>query len=242
MDRPRSTPIVLLVLVALTFPLLAACAPSAEHTLLRKYFQASRMRDNMTLANIATVSFNPTERGVVQSFKVEEVGAEERRPLNLKALAAAFEEARKADEEFNKRMKEYQDANLEAIERVIAAEGGNQPIARRDQAVKEAWDKWRAERAERAKRLSDAREALTAERALVEPSVFDPQGPSIDVTAFDGELITKDVEFSAKVRKGEGAAEDKQMHARFSRAVLTGGPEGRSVEGRWMITQIGGHD
>jgi hypothetical protein len=72
--------------------------------------------------------------------------------------------------------------------------------------------------------------------------VFDPQGPAVDVTAFDGELITKDVQFSAQVRKGEEAAEDKQMHARFSKAVLTGGPGGQTVEGRWMITRIGGHD
>ena len=242
MDRPRSTPIVLLVLVALTFPLLAACASPPEQQLLRKYFQASRMRDNMTLANIATVSFNPTEQGIVQSFDVTSVGAEERRTLRLKELAAAFETARSADEEFNKRKKEYQDANLEAIERVLSAENANQPIPRRDQAVKDAWDKWRAELADHARKLTEARQALSAERALVEPSVFDPQGPAIDVTQFEGELITKSVEFSAKVRKGEGAAEDKQMHARFSKAVLTGGPEGRSVEGRWMITQIGGHD
>ncbi len=239
MARPRSTPIVLLVLVALTFPLLAACGSPPEQAALRQYFQASRMRDNTTLANIATVSFNPTEQGIVQNFNLETVGPEERRTLRLRELAKAFEEARQADEEFNKRKKEYQDANLEAIERVLAAENANQAIPRRDQAVKDAWDKWRAETADYAKKLTDARQALSAERALVEPSVLQPQSPAIDVTQFDGELLTKDVQFTATVRKEGEAAEERQMHARFTKAELTNGPEGQSVSGRWMITQIG---
>lgn len=242
MDRPRSTPIVLLVLVALTFPLLAACGSPPERNALRQYFQASRMRDNTTLVNIATVSFNPAEQGIVQKFNIESVGEEERQTLRLRELAQAFEAARQADAEFNKRKKEYQDANLETIERVLKAENANQPIPRRDQAVKEAWDKWREETADFAKKLTDARQALSGERALVEPSVLQPQSPLIDVTQFDGVLLAKDVQFTATVRKGEDPPEEKRMHARFTKAELSNGPEGQSVSGRWMITHISERD
>ncbi len=218
--------------------LMVACSSAPEQQLLQKYFQASRMRDNTTLANIATVSFSPTEQGTVQSFSVATPEAqEERRPLNLKELAAAEEAARKEDEEFNKKKKEYQDANRQAIDRVLAAEAANKSVARGDVAVQEAWRKWRDDSAVYSKKLAEARQALSHERAMVDPSVYDARNP-VDATKFDGELITKDLTLKAKVKTPDGATVDKDLHVRVTRADLTGGPDGKAVSGRWIITHV----
>ena len=112
MVRSRSSVFALaLPAFATVLSLTVACSSAPEQQQLQKYFQASRMRDNTTLANIATVSFSPTEHGSVQSFSITTTAPEEKRPLKLKELAAAEEAARKDDEEFNKKKKEYQDAN-----------------------------------------------------------------------------------------------------------------------------------
>jgi hypothetical protein len=195
------------------------------------------MRDNTTLANIATVSFSPTEHGSVQSFSITTTAPEEKRPLKLKELATAEEAARKDDEEFNKQKKEYQDANRQAIERVLAAEGANKAVAKGDVAIQQAWAELREKTAEYAKKLTETRQALSAERALVDPSVYDARNP-VDATKFDGELIQKNLTIKAKVKTPEGPTQDKDLHVRLTRATLTGGPDGKAVAGRWIITHI----
>jgi hypothetical protein len=240
MVRSRSSVFVLALPALLPLLLMAAaCGSSPEQQQLQKYFQASRLRDNATLANIATVSFSPTEHGTVQSFDVVNAGPEERRPLKLKELATAEEDARKADEEFNKKKKEYQDANRMAIERVLKAERANASLRGADADVQKAWTEWRDNTQHHAKTLADARKALTAERSLAEASVYDARNP-VDATKYDGELITKDLTVRARVRMPDGAVQDKDLHIRLTRADLINGPEPRgTVNGRWIITQIG---
>jgi len=62
MSRPNSKhwlmiPVLVLAVVA------SACGGGEEQTLLNKYFMASKVSDNMTLSNIATVSFDPKVDG-----------------------------------------------------------------------------------------------------------------------------------------------------------------------------------
>jgi len=79
----------------LTLVVLSACSGSSgEQQVLKKYFDASRLRDNRTTANIATVSFRPSEEGSVQSFSIETVGEEMRTPLGIKELSNAYEQAK----------------------------------------------------------------------------------------------------------------------------------------------------
>jgi hypothetical protein len=238
MVRPRPSVFVLSLPALLPLLLLAAaCSSGPEQQLLQKYFQASRLRDNTTLANIATVSFSPTEQGAVQSFEIVNAGEEQRRPLKLRDLATAEEEARRADEDFNKKKKEYQDANRTAIERVLQAERKNASLRGADAEVQKSWAQWRDDTQHHAKRLADARRALTDERSLAEASVYDARNP-VDATKFDGELITKDLTVKATVRTPEGQVQDKNLHVRLSRTELKNGPEGRTVSGRWIITHI----
>jgi hypothetical protein len=214
----------------------AACASAPEEEILDNYFRASRLRDNQTLANIATVAFRPQQEGVVQQFNVTAVGEEQRRTLHLKELAEAYEKARREDEEFTKRKKEYQDANIEAIGRVLKAEAAGTRVSGRDAEVQKAWTKWREETAQYAKRVQEAREALDNERAVVEVSVYDPRNP-VDVTKCTGELVTKEVTINARVRQPDGNVATKTLVVTMQRAQLKS-PEGREIPGRWIITGV----
>jgi hypothetical protein len=236
MVRPNASIVLRLPVVAVVL-LGIGCGSGPEYQLLQKYFQASRLRDNTTLANIATVSYSPTEQGAVQSFEVVNVGPEERRPLRLRELASAEAEARTADETFNKKKKEYQDANLTAIERVLKAERSNAALRGADAQVQKAWAQWRDDAAQHAKKVAEARKALAEERSLAEVSVYDARN-LVDATKFDGELIHKDVTVKARVRTPSGAVQDKDLVIRLTRADLNNGPDNKSVTGRWIITSI----
>ncbi len=225
-----------LMLVLAAGALASACGASEEQLTIRKYFDASRMRDNVTLNNIATVSFRPQEEGVVQRFRVVSVTPEERRPLRIKELNAAYETAKKADEEFTNRKKEYQDKNIEAIDRVLRAERENRPLRGRDLEVQKEWTRWREETAEYAKKLSDARRAAAEEAAVPELSVYDARNP-IRVADYDGELVTKHVTIDAEVRTPDNQTVQKQLVVTMQRAELKG-PGGEQRVGRWIITAI----
>ena len=236
--RPRSHKLLLAVLALAVLPV-AACSTPPEQQLIQKYFAASRMRDNATLGNFATVSFSPTTEGVVQKFTITSIGQETSKTLKLRELAEAEAALRKEEEEFNKRKKEYQDANTEAIQRVLKAEAAKQPLKGKDLEVQAAWQKWRDETAAFAKKLTDARKALSADRMLTEVSVFDARN-QVDVVKYDGELISKDVHIDAEVKAPDGTVSTKKLHLVLTRAELRNGPDGKTASGRWVITHIGG--
>ena len=225
------------VAAVLTLVVLSACSGSSgEQQVLKKYFDASRLRDNRTTANIATVSFRPSEEGSVQSFGIETVGEELRTPLGIKELSNAYEQAKAADEEFSKSKKTYQDENLEAIDRVLRAERENTRLRGRDLEVQAGWTKWREEMAVSAKNVSEAQQALSAARSVAELSVFDASNP-VDVTQYDGDMISKEITINARIRTPDDQNVEKALKVTIKRAVLRGGPAGE-ISGRWIITSI----
>lgn len=216
---------------------LSACAgSSAEQQVLKKYFDASRLRDNRTTANIATVSFRPSEEGSVQGFSVVSTSEEVRTALTIKELSEAYDQAKAADEEFSKNKKAYQDEHLDAIDRVLRAERESTRLRGRDLEVQTEWTKWREEMAESAKKVSEAQQALSAARGVAELSVFNAANP-VDVTQYDGEMITKEITINARIRTPDDQNVEKQLKVTIQRAELRGGPAGE-VGGRWVITSI----
>jgi hypothetical protein len=234
MHRSRACSLALLA-PTLAILAVAGCTGSAEQPILQKFFQASRLRDNLTLGNIATVSFDPREDGQVTSFTIIEVSADRTQELHLRALAKEQDEARAADDDFTKRKKAYFDANLEAIDRAIRAERANAKLKGKDLEIQQAWNKWREETSQIAKRVSDARAKLTAERGIAELSASDPQSP-IDATKYDGEIVQKDVTIDAQVRPPSGAATSKRLVITLQRARLKA--DGKEITGRWLVTRI----
>jgi hypothetical protein len=217
--------------------LVAACGSAPpEQQVLNNFFRASRVRDNATLANIAAVSFDPRTDGTVQSFDIANVGEEQRRTLQIRQLTDEEEKAKQADADFAKKKKEYQDANIEAIERVVKAERSGATVRGKDAEVQAAWTKWREEQSQYQKKLSEARTKLSNERALAVNSLTAPGRPDVDVSNMDVELVTKQVTVNAQVREPSGSTTPKTFVFVLQKAV------GKSSEGerdgRWIITGI----
>lgn len=222
-------PVLLLAVVAV------ACGGSGEEkNLLNKYFMASKMADNLTLANIATVSFDPKTDGQMQTFSILSVTEPTSTPLELKANAAALQTVIAEEKAFTERKKAYQDEHTEAIERILKAEGKNQPVRGKDADILKEWNTFLEEQAVISKKLSESRRRASAGRGLVEISIQDQRDP-IDVTAFEGVLITKDVTIEGRVKPESGDAVTKKFTFTLKQAVLAN-VNGKDRAGRWVVT------
>ena len=237
MARSRTTALVFVLFMApLAMLFVSACGGSGtERTLIRAYFVAARTGDRTTLNNIAMVAFNPREDGTVSTFSIESVAEEQSRPLRLKDLSAALVTAQQAEDDFTAEKITYQDEQFDAINRVLLAERDGEDVARRDVEVQEAWTDWRTRTIEHAKMVSGARLELTNEENATTLSVFDPNNP-LEVTEYDGELLTKDVALTASVEL-DGTENERSMVITLQKAVLIGF-DGTEIEGRWVIARI----
>lgn len=212
-----------------------ACGGGGEELdLVRAFFQASRFGDRSTLGNMSMVIFDPQEDGIASSPSIENVTEEDRRVLQVQELSASLQELQAEERTFREEKKLYQDENFDTITRVIEAERANEDVASGDQEVQDAWSEWRAEEQAFARKVSDAQAALNEEMRVANASLYDPSNP-INVSAYEGELITKDVTVSADVALN-GESEERTMVLTLQKVDLQG-PDG-PIEGRWIITAI----
>lgn len=231
MHRPRYLWTLLPLLVVLAFSV-AGCGGSEHDQMIRRFFQASSMGDNITLANIATVSFDPNKDGKAQNVSFVSETPEQTRELKIKELDEAFKEATASEADYSKKMKEYQDKNIEAINRVIKIEqAGKGKAAGKDAEVQSSWTKWRDDGSVYTKKVSEARKALQAERKVADLSL-----PDHDVTQFAGVEATKEVTVTANVTK-DGQSTKKTLVLTLQRVVLKD-TAGKLIEGKWMITDL----
>jgi len=232
MSRPNSrwliVPVLVLAVVA------AACGVGGEEkVLLNKYFMASRVSDNMTLSNIATVSFDPKADGEMQSFSIVSVSEPKIEPLEIKKHAADLRAATDEEKAFTEKKKAFQDANTEAIDRIIKAEGKNQTLKGKDADLQKEWNKWREQTAEHAKHTSELRKKVAEDQPIVEISCQDQRNP-IDTTAYEGETVSKEVTVDGQVKTDAGTSAKKYVFT-LQRVTLKN-VNGKDVVGRWVIT------
>jgi hypothetical protein len=202
--------------------------------MIRKFFNASSMGDNLTVANIATVSFDPAKDGKATNVSFVSETPVQTRVLKLKDLDKAYKDAQAAETEFSKKMKEYQDKNLETINRVLKIEqAGKGKPAGKDAEVQVTWTKWRDDQKVEQKKVSEARMALSAERRVADLSLKPEQDP----TAGEATEETKDVTISARVAMPNGQTVDKNLVLTLQRVVVKAGDK-PPIEGKWMITGL----
>jgi hypothetical protein len=67
--------------LAVALSILSACSHRAEQRALQNFFDASRLGDNVALAGMATVRFDPTSDGVVRTFTITSVESEDPNPV-----------------------------------------------------------------------------------------------------------------------------------------------------------------
>lgn len=215
----------------------AACSShSNEQQILRKYFQANQLRDQSTVGNVATVEFDPMTDGTVQSFEVTAVSPEKSTKLNIRQYAEDFKKAKDDNDAFMKEVNKFQKENAVEIDRVTKASQGPRPLRGKDAELHAAWTKWVSERVDHTSRLTDARRKLASETRIAELSTFNALKP-IDITEYDGDLISKEVTVAAKIKKGTTIA-DKTLIVTMEKANIKG-PAGER-EGRWIITDVKG--
>jgi hypothetical protein len=238
MFRPK-TSVYLLASMVLAVAALSACSsPNAsEENLVRQFFRASGLRDNQTLSNFATVSFEPKTEGTVSDFEVTAVSPERTEPLRVIELSKSVTEAEAANKAFNEKKKTYQDANTEAIDRVLKAESAGRKLTGKDAQIQAEWTKWRDESGAEAKKLSAARAALSDARPIAELSLMANSGaPTPTVEELNGTLVTKDITVKAQVRGADGATTEKTYVMTVQRAVVKRDTGER--QGKWIITGL----
>jgi hypothetical protein len=213
---------------------LLGCSSTPEQPILNQFFTASRLRDNTTLAGFAATAFEPDKQGIVTSFTITAVSPEQRKPLGLKALAQAQDEARSEDAEFTRRKDAYQAENLDAIKRVLKAQNDRTKIAPQDAAVQAAWTKFLEDGVVIARKVGDARRKLASETVVVDMSI-NTGATRVDVAKFDGELVSKDVSISAPVKLPSGETVQKDYVVTLQRAILKAD---RDITGKWIITYL----
>lgn len=226
-------------LCASTLAFVASCSGGSEKKLLEDFFRASRVRDNVTLGNFATASFDPRTDGIVQSFDVVSISDEKVSALPLKQYAKAVEDAKEADTAFSTEKRTYQNANIVAIDRVLKTVAAGKTVSGKDVAVKDAWEKWSTDALNHKKAVSEAQRRLNDARGLAELSLSRPSGATVDATRYDGQLVTKEITLNATVRSPQGQTSTKPMKALVQRAMVKD-ESGKNLKGRWIVTSVTG--
>jgi hypothetical protein len=240
MLRPK-TSVYLLAPMVLAVAALSACSSqyASEENLVRQFFRASGLRDSQTLANFATVSFDSKTEGTVGTggFEVTAVSPERSEPMRVIELNRAVTEAEAANKAFNDKKKTYQDANADAIDRVLKAESAGRKLTGRDLQVQAEWTKWRDDSAAEAKKVSEARAALSNARPVAELSLMANSGsPTPTVEELNGTLVSKDISVTAQVKGADGSTTEKNYVMTAQRAVVKTDKGER--QGKWIITAI----
>ncbi len=238
MFRPKPSVYVLASMVLMAAALSACSSANAnEENLVRQFFRASTLRDNMTLANFAVVSFDAKTEGTVNDFDVTAVSPEKTEPLRVIELSKALTEAEAANKAFNEKKKTYQDANMEAIDRVLKAESAGRKLSGKDAQIQAEWTKWRDDTGAEAKKVSSARAELSNARPLAELSLMPNAGAATPaIEEMDGTMVSKDITIAATVKAPDGTSSQKNYVITAQRAIVKA-KEGER-QGRWIITGI----
>jgi len=230
----KATAALLLLVPSILF--VVGCSRPPEQQFLTQFFRAARSRDNTTVGRMSAVEIDPRTQGSVESFTIENIGAETRTPLTFKPLFEAEEKAKQEERAFLDTKIAYQTANIKAIEEVLKIEQ-TQPVPKytpAQQKTMDEWNKWRAGIAEHARTTATATAAIKRATGVAEASLTQPGQPALDPKTFEGETIKKDVTVKADFKTPDGKTTEKTLVITLER-VAGGGREGRPI-----ITKISG--
>ena len=215
---------------------LACSSPPIEQQVLTTFFRAARVRDNTTVASISAVSFDPRTDGSVQDFKIDSIGAQQHRTLQLQQLADDEAKTRAEQVEFTKKMRDFYQSNSVAIDRAVKARDTKQPVQGKDAALLAEWTKWDSDSRDFERKLSQARQKVTRERGTAVASLTPGGRDDVDVTGMDVDIITEPVTVTAQVQSPSGQTAPKTMVVTLQRA--SGKKGDQAIEGRWIIMSI----
>jgi hypothetical protein len=215
---------------------LACSSPPIEQQVLTTFFRAARVRDNTTLASISAVGFDPRTEGSVQEFKIDNIGAQQHRTLQLQQLMDEEASVRAMQVEFTNKRRDFYQSNSVAIDRAVKAQQAKQPVQGKDAALLTAWTKWDNDSHDLERKLSQARQKVISERGTAVASLTPGGRDDVDVTGMDVDIITEPITVTAQVQSPDGQTTPKTMVVTLQRA--SGKKDGQVTEGRWIIMSI----
>lgn len=237
MFRPKVTAYLTAPVFVAVAVLASACGASRpEQPQMQQFFRASSLGDSQTLANFATVSYDPETEGQVMKFSIVSVSEPKIEPLRTRERAKAVEAAQAAGREFNERGKAYQDSHVDALKRVLAAESANKKLSGADATVQAEWSSWHDESLASIKKVSEAKKQLSDARLVPEMSLSTPSGPAPDLSQADGHMESKEVIVEATVKLPDGSTTQKKLAISMQRAVIKATPTNTS--GKWIFMAV----
>jgi hypothetical protein len=217
--------------------LVVACGSTpVEQQVLTTFFRAARVRDNTTMASLSAVSFDPRTDGSVQEFKIDSIGQQQHRALQVRELTDEQEKVRTEQVEFTKKMRDYYQSNSVAIDRASKAQTANQPVKGKDAELLATWTKWDGDSRDLERKLSQARQKVSKEKATAVDSLTPPGRDDVDVTGMAVDIISEPVNITAQVQAPDGQTTAKPMVVTLQRA--SGKKDGQTIEGRWIIMSL----
>jgi hypothetical protein len=238
MSRNSSRSAVLLAVLLAGAVLFAdgCSSPSLEQQLLTTFFRAARVRDNTAVASISAVSFDPRTEGSVQDFKIDSIGQQQRRTLQLQQLTDEESKVRNEQVEFTKKMRDFYQSNSIAIDRATKAEQSKQPVQGKDAALLAEWKNWDRDSRENERKVSQARQRVSKERATALASLTPVGRDDVDLAGMQVDMITEPVTVTAQVQSPDGKTTPRTMVVTLQRA--SGKKGDQTTEGRWIIMSI----
>lgn len=225
------------VIVGYALLVIAACGSTpVEQQLLTQFFRAARVRDNTTLAGMSAVSFDPRTDGTVEDFKIDSIGAQQHRKLQVQEFTEEQDKIRADQVEFTKKMRDFYQSNSIAIDRAMKADQAKQPINGKDAALLAEWKKWDTDSRDLERKLSQARQKVAKERSSALASLTPPGRDDVDVTGMDVDIISEPVTVTAQLQTPDGKTTPTTMVVTLQRA--SGKKDGETLEGRWIIMSI----
>lgn len=225
------------VIVGYALLVIAACGSTpVEQQLLTQFFRAARVRDNTTLAGMSAVSFDPRTDGTVEDFKIDSIGAQQHRKLQVQEFTEEQDKIRADQVEFTKKMRDFYQSNSIAIDRAMKADQAKQPVNGKDAELLAEWKKWDTDSRDLERKLSQARQKVAKERSSALASLTPPGRDDVDVTGMDVDIISEPVTVTAQLQTPDGKTTPTTMVVTLQRA--SGKKDGETLEGRWIIMSI----
>jgi hypothetical protein len=217
--------------------IVAACGSTpVEQQLLTQFFRAARVRDNTTLASMSAVNFDPRTDGSVETFKIDSIGEQQHRKLQVQEFTTEQDKIRTDQVEFTKKMRDFYQSNSIAIDRAMKADQAKQPVRGKDAELLTEWKKWDTDSRDLERKLSQARQKVAKERSSAVSSLTAPGREDVDVNGMDVDIITEPVTVTAQVQTPDGKTAPKTMVVTLQRA--SGKKDGQTLGGRWIIMSI----
>ena len=201
-----------------------ACG-SQEANVIDSYFRATQAKDTQTVSSFSVVPFE----GEVKSWKVKNVGEEQRSPAPLPGLAKALKEADQAVADNKKEASAYFNAHPLEVDKVKPLVEEGKPVPANLKSTADDWKKFNDADKDLKGKAAEAKAAYDREKRLVSMST----GQTAGLEGLDGELVLS----TATVDVDAGAGM-KTFTVQLRKYDVAQGGKGNKVMSRWLIQSL----